>query len=148
MLSAYQWFDSFLKFFLDHNTYRPIKNRQAIEAGSSCTENWSILRVRCGCTSFAHGNVCSHCSLACLYMVCLDSLLSKIVLFICSFFIFNHLLCNRLTDQLHILGMPLVMPKDLDHMLTLVGCQAWQPPLINLIIFLITAPIQAGRPLR
>ena len=81
-------------------------------------------------------------------MVCLDSLLEKSFYLFPVFFIFNHLLCNRLTDQPNILGMPLVMPKDLDHMLTLVGCQAWQPPLINLIIFLITAPIQADRPLR
>ena len=79
-------------------------------------------------------------------MVCLDSLLLKYRSI--YFFIFNNLIYNRFTDQPNIPGMPLAMPKDLDHMLTLVGWQAWQPPLINLIMFPITAPIQAVRPLR
>ena len=65
------WF--FLKNFLDNNTDRPIKNRQAIEACSSCKKNWSIFRIWGRCFGFTHGNVCPHCSLACMYLVSLAS---------------------------------------------------------------------------
>lgn len=54
----------------DDNPDRPSQNRSPLATGTSRSQARPLLGVRSSRSSVAHGNVCAHCSLARLHLVC------------------------------------------------------------------------------